>query len=380
MSVYYNENDPYLCQWLKNLMAAGVIPAGDVDDRDIRSVSADDVRGYTHCHFFAGVGGFAYAARLAGWPDDAPLWTGGFPCQPFSVAGNQRAQADDRHLWPELHRLIAQARPALFLGENVAGLIALGLDGVLADLEAEGYASRAVVVPACAVNAPHRRDRVWIVGQRLADGSGQRRQQIPGRASGDEAPDAGRPPAGHHQLAGGGEGGLADSDGKRSGEEGRLCGRTAQRPAGRGEGGLEHAARERRGEGQSEAILRQRGDCATAGTGAREFNAGEPVGADETSDGAGGGNRAVRRPAGSCAAGSVGNTNGSGSQGRYELWQRTGQWDAWATGRTLAGRRIPDPGIRLLAHGLPARVPRLRAAGNAIVPQVAAEILRALRP
>ncbi|QWP77508.1 DNA cytosine methyltransferase [Lysobacter sp. K5869] len=303
MAVYYNEIDPYLCQWLKNLMAAGLIPAGDVDDRDIRSVSAADLRSYAQCHFFAGVGGFAYAARLAGWPGDAPLWTGGFPCQPFSVAGNQRAHADDRHLWPELHRLIAQARPAVFLGENVAGLIPLGLDGVLADLEGEGYASRAVVVPACAVNAPHRRDRVWIVGRRLAD-----------------------------------------RDGERCGETRGLCGRAAQWPSGSGESGVEHAARERRGKGRAEPELRQRGDPPAAG------------------------------------AGGLGDADDAGSQGCVERWQRAGQWDAWATGRTLAGRRIPQPGIRLLAHGIPARIPRLRAAGNAIVPQVAAEILRALRP
>ncbi|SDZ20279.1 DNA (cytosine-5)-methyltransferase 1 [Lysobacter sp. yr284] len=344
MSVYYNEIDPYLCQWLKNLMAAGLIPAGDVDDRDIRSVSANDVRGYAQCHFFAGVGGFAYAARLAAWPDDAPLWTGGFPCQPFSVAGNQRAQADDRHLWPELRRLIAQARPALFLGENVAGLIALGLDGVLADLEGEGYASRAIVVPACAVNAPHRRDRVWIVGQRLADRGGERRQQVSGGAPGDEAPDAGRPTQGDHQLASRSEGRLADGDGERPGEARQLCGRAAQWPAGRGEGGLEHPARQRRGEGRTESELRQWRDPAAPG------------------------------------AGRVGDADDARPQGRIERWQRAGQWDAWATGRTLAGRRIPEPGIRLLAHGIPGRIPRLRAAGNAIVPQVAAEILRALRP
>jgi DNA (cytosine-5)-methyltransferase 1 len=197
---YYNEIDPYLCDWLRNLIAAGLIPPGDVDDRDIRSVCADDLRGYRQCHFFAGIGGFAYACRLAGWPDDEEIWTGGFPCQPFSVAGRQRAQADDRHLWPELHRLIASARPALFLGENVSGLIPLGLDGVLSDLESEGYASRAVVVPACAVNAPHRRDRVWIVGHRLAD-----------------------------------------RDGERPGETRQLCGRATQWSAGRSEGGLEHA-------------------------------------------------------------------------------------------------------------------------------------------
>ncbi|WP_082648072.1 DNA cytosine methyltransferase [Lysobacter antibioticus] len=124
----------------------------------------------------------------------------GFPCQPFSVAGRQRAQADDRHLWPELRRLIASARPSLFVAENVAGLVALGLDGVLADLEAEGYASRAIVVPACTVDAPHRRDRVWIVGSRLAD-----------------------------------------RDGERPREARRLCGRTTQWPAWGSEGGVEHA-------------------------------------------------------------------------------------------------------------------------------------------
>ncbi|WP_363798438.1 DNA cytosine methyltransferase [Lysobacter firmicutimachus] len=341
---YYNENDPYLCDWLRNLIRARLIPSGDVDDRDIQSVSAGDLRGYRQCHFFAGIGGFAYAARLAGWPDDEPLWTGGFPCQPFSVAGRQCAQADDRHLWPELHRLVAQARPALFLGENVAGLIPLGLDGVLADLEAEGYASRAIVVPACAVNAPHRRDRVWIVGKRLADRGRERRQQVACGALGDEIPDAGRPAPDDHQLAGGGQGGLADRDGERRREARRLCGRATQWPAGGGEGGLEHPARERRGEGRAEPGLPQRRYAAAAG------------------------------------AGGVGDADDAGSQGCIERWQRAGQWDAWATGRTLAGRRVPESGIRLLAHGIPARIPRLRAAGNAIVPQVAAEILRALRP
>lgn len=300
---YYNEIDPYLCEWLRNLITGGLIPPGDVDDRDIRSVSADDLCGYGQCHFFAGVGGFAYACRLAGWPDDEPIWTGGFPCQPFSVAGRQRAQADDRHLWPELRRLIASARPAVFVGENVTGLIALALDGVLSDLEAEGYASRAVVVPACAVNAPHRRDRVWIVARDLAD-----------------------------------------RDGERCGEARRLRAGTAQRPAGRGEGGLEHAARERRGEGRAGSAVRQRGHVAATGSGG------------------------------------VGDAHDAGSQGRLQHRQRPGERVAWATSQTLAGRRIPESGIRLLAHGIPCRIPRLRAAGNAIVPQVAAEILRALRP
>ncbi|MEY9375999.1 DNA cytosine methyltransferase [Rhizobium leguminosarum] len=102
---------------------------------------------------------------------------GGYPCQPFSSAGNRRGKADDRHLWPEMFRLIRELRPTWVIGENVAGHITMGLDDVLSDLEAQGYSARTFVVPACAVNAPHRRDRVWIV----AHSNGQREQQPEGR-------------------------------------------------------------------------------------------------------------------------------------------------------------------------------------------------------
>jgi DNA (cytosine-5)-methyltransferase 1 len=91
------------------------------------------------------------------------LICGGYPCQPFSVAGKQRGDKDPRHLWPEMHRLIREIRPRWVVCENVAGHIELGLDTVLDDLEAAGYAATAFVIPACAVGAPHRRDRVWIV-------------------------------------------------------------------------------------------------------------------------------------------------------------------------------------------------------------------------
>ena len=88
---------------------------------------------------------------------------GGYPCQPFSTAGQRRGKEDDRHLWPEFNRLVAELRPTWVIGENVAGHISMGLDDVLSDLEGQGYACRTFVIPACAVDAPHRRDRVWTV-------------------------------------------------------------------------------------------------------------------------------------------------------------------------------------------------------------------------
>src|SRR5262249_32088923 len=89
--------------------------------------------------------------------------TGGFPCQPFSCAGKRRGKEDDRHLWPEMLRVIKEVRPAWMLGENVAGIINMELDSVLSDLENAGYATRTLAIPACAVDAKHRRMRVWIV-------------------------------------------------------------------------------------------------------------------------------------------------------------------------------------------------------------------------
>jgi len=164
MANYYNEIDPYAAQWLRNLVAAGHVPAGDVDARSIVDVQPEDLHGYTQCHFFAGIGGWSLAARIAGWPEDRELWTGSCPCQPFSVAGRGEGTSDERHLWPEWFRLIADCRPAVIMGEQSPGAIKHGwLDAVGDDLEAEGYQFDAVDIPAYALGADHLRQRLWFV-------------------------------------------------------------------------------------------------------------------------------------------------------------------------------------------------------------------------
>ena len=109
------------------------------------------------------------------------LLTGGFPCQPFSVAGKRLGKADDRAIWPEMLRVIQEARPTWIIGENVAGIVTMELDNILSDLEALGYSAWPLVIPACAVDARHRRDRVWIVAYSMRDGRNERRAEREGQ-------------------------------------------------------------------------------------------------------------------------------------------------------------------------------------------------------
>jgi DNA (cytosine-5)-methyltransferase 1 len=164
MAAYYNEIDPYAAQWLRNLIAAGHIASGDVDERSIVDVRADDLKGYTQCHFFAGIGGWSLALRLAGWTDDRPVWTGSCPCQPLSRAGKRQGHADERHLWPAFLGLIAERQPAMVFGEQVASNHGIEwFSAVRADLESVGYACGASVICSSAVKAPHNRSRIWFV-------------------------------------------------------------------------------------------------------------------------------------------------------------------------------------------------------------------------
>jgi len=303
MVAYYNENDAYAAQWLRNLIGKGLIAKGEVDERSILDVAPDDLRGYAQAHFFAGIGGWSLAARLAGWPDERPLWTGSAPCQPFSVAGKGQAQADERHLWPVFFELIRACRPAVLMGEQVAAAVGKDwLDGVCSDLESIGYACGATVVPACAVDAPHRRDRLWFVADAAVrtDIGSQSRASV---------------------------GAMAPVDGTSN-----AC-------------DVANAARER-GDGRQDT-------AGAAGWAGVEAGSSPVADADEP-----------------------------GSQGRAVLPQRGHERSAWSDGVEWAigadgkARRV-KPGVRLLAHGVPARVGRLRAYGNAIVPQVAAEVIGA---
>ena len=179
---YYNEWDAFAAEWLKQLIKDGLIPDGEVDSRSIADVEPSDLKGFTQCHFFAGIGGWSRALQLAGWSPDRPVWTGSPPCQSFSTAGKRKGKDDDRHLWPVFFDLIRECQPPTVFGEQVAASIRYGwLDDLQADFEREGYASAAAVLPAGSVGAPHKRDRLFFVAdsnnKRHERSSSDRRQE-----------------------------------------------------------------------------------------------------------------------------------------------------------------------------------------------------------
>lgn len=164
MPAYYSEFDPKAAAWLRELIKRGLIADGVVDERDLWDVAPADLRDFTQCHFFAGIGVWSYALRQAGWADDRPVWTGSCPCQPFSSAGKGAGFADERHLWPAWHYLIRELRPGTIFGEQVATNSGLGwLDLVHSDLEEAGYACAAVDLCAAGVGAPQIRQRLFFV-------------------------------------------------------------------------------------------------------------------------------------------------------------------------------------------------------------------------
>lgn len=168
MLAWYNEPDPFAANWLESLIAHGLIADGIVYRQPIQRVRPADLTHFQQFHFFAGIGGWSYALRLAGWPDSLPVWTGSCPCQPFSNAGSKRGTLDDRHLWPYFRNLIALHRPPVVFGEQVASPLGRSwLSSVRADLEELGYGVGCADLCAASVGAPHIRQRLYWVAESM---------------------------------------------------------------------------------------------------------------------------------------------------------------------------------------------------------------------
>lgn len=320
MQHYYNEFDSKTAAWLRELAAHGHIPHGVIDERSITDLVPADVAGDGQRHFFAGIGGWAEALRLAGWPPGRSVWTGSCPCQPYSTAGKQKGNEDERDLWPAFARLIRECRPDTIFGEQVPGAIGHGwLDRVHADLEREGYAVGHCVLGAHSVQAPHIRQRLYWVANSTSE-----------RGRGRQSPRTGRSAESGRSSA---VGGLGDASGQRLPE--RISDGRVQRRAGL-------APTRETAELPSHA-------CGLGNSnGSGSFTGGE----SSTTDGHG---RSTE-------------PTGSGPWGSYRVIQcRDGK-----------ARRIPvEPEFFPLADGVSARVVRLRGYGNAIVPQVAAVFIKA---
>lgn len=370
---YYNEIDPYASEWLRNLIAAGHIAPGDVDERSISDVSPVDLLGYTQCHFFAGIGVWSHALRAAGWPDDRPVWTGSCPCQPFSAAGKGEGTDDARHLWPEWFRLIREHRPVAVFGEQVSAAIRHGwLDLVSADLEGAGYAVGSAVLGAHSVGAPHIRQRLYFVAESEIVGRQSRSPHDGIHGKGVESseresfePAAGSKNAGKLAYAEGGDRGLllqlgrSQQDCSESERGGAAC-ELADAQRGTAErhglaldgapGGAKGAAHERErlrddaGHGLDAGVAQ--GDTHDAGSQGRGLS-----GADRERVGAG---ELAARQAGASF------------------------WSACDWLLCIDGKARPvEPGTFPLAHGVAGRVGRLRAYGNAINAEAAAAFVRA---
>lgn len=328
---FYNEWERYPAQWIRNLAAAGHVAEGVVDERSIRDVRAVELVGHRQVHFFAGLGGWSYALRLAGWPDDRHVWTASCPCQPFSTAGKQRGFDDDRHLWPVLFDLVRECRPSILFGEQVAGPAGrTWLDAVSADLESAGYAVGAANLCAAGCGAPHIRQRLYFVAV-LADADGQRRDGEPVQLR-ERGPLA----AGAQAARSGDARELADSDGD---------GRGPRRSGGsHGDGAIELAGRrdaERLGYADGIGAGRlTRGGAGAQAAGDRARGVDGHVGHDADAPGA---------------------------------WSDV-EWIACTDGKS----RPAQPGVHPLVAGTANRVGRLRAYGNAIVAPLAAEFIGAV--
>jgi DNA (cytosine-5)-methyltransferase 1 len=409
---YYNEIDKSAANWLRQLIKGGLIPPGDVDERSIVDVKPDELKSYVQCHFFCGIAGWPLALQLAQWPSSRPIWTGSCPCQPFSAAGKGLGQLDERHLWPAFFNLIRECRPQQVFGEQVASAIAHGwLDGVSADLEPEGYACGATVLGAHSVGAPHIRQRLyWVANSLRPRLEGHSRDERDGHESGrinqiaaGSASEGGavgwmgdaksrgfgiirneaRQGSGGHADGAGELSGMAisnklngDGAGPCSGDDGRQW-----KP-----GELRGVEDTSSGMGLPDSNGRSEGIIATETTG--HGDSAEPAGVHGWMGYADG--QSARWHCGGAHAAEAQHGARYGNDNRpvdasdcvHSFWSDS----RWLLCRDGKHRRIPtEPALFPLADGLSYKLARrgsirpalLKGAGNAIVPQVAAEFVTA---
>lgn len=324
---YYNEWDKGAAAWLRELIKAGLIPNGYVDERSITEVTPSDLEGFTQCHFFAGIGGWSLALQLAGVPSSARLWTGSPPCQPFSVAGQSLGFDDQRHLAPVFLRLIRECKPELLFGEQVAAAVGKHwLDFVFLNLEDKGYTCGAAVLPAASVGAPHKRDRLFFGA--VGNAFGERRDGFNALLREEERQRR--------------EGSISEAT--RTGEISRVANTDDAGPQGRG-GVLERADQQPAGASGVDGEL--------ADAVREQFNRG----------GASGPGRRTQPTDSSI----------SDATNPHNSFWSDADWLGCRDGKFRPVRSGTFP----LANGVPARVGRLRGYGNAIVPQAASEFIKA---
>jgi DNA (cytosine-5)-methyltransferase 1 len=350
---YYNEFDPKAAAWIKQLIKNGLIADGEVDERSITEVTADEIRGFTQHHFFAGIGGWSYSLRLAGWADDRPVCTASLPCQPFSVAGAQKGVDDDRHLLPHFIELVKHCNFQTIFGEQVPGAIKHGwLDDLCTEMEREKYAVGSIVLTAAGAGAPHIRQRLYWVADSIDKGS-------QGRLSGWQ--DQEREIVSGHAGCSGTVGGLSNPENGYGGGEPQLATSNV---------------------GESWDKLGRDGSC--SGMGNTE-HAGQFTSKESRSDAT-----PIRHS--KTGANSTSESEGTSTSRIISEWTDPD----WIYCRDEKYRPVKSS-IEPLANGLPrgmgyssypsepiepdntqeARVMRLKGYGNAIVPQVAASFIKA---